>query len=92
MDFIEKNLEDIIFETKNDLINKRGLDIRGKKFRDVDFDYNGGLVGVDLFTYDYKFDGIWFKQQKDYSLIKDGFNIRRKNIVCQNHFVDDLPF
>lgn len=35
MDFIEKNLEDIIFETPNEILIDRVLYICGKKFRQV---------------------------------------------------------
>jgi len=47
MEFLEKNLEDIIFETDNDSLNKRGLPIRGLKLRQVKI----GNYGVcDLIT------------------------------------------
>jgi hypothetical protein len=35
MDFLEKDLERIIFETDNDVLRKRGLSIYGKKLRQV---------------------------------------------------------
>ena len=35
MDFLEKNLEDIIFETENKLLRERGLFISGKKLRQI---------------------------------------------------------
>lgn len=35
MDFLEKNLEDIIFDTDNDKLYSRGLPIIGKKFKQL---------------------------------------------------------
>lgn len=35
MKFLEKNLEDIIFDAPNDALSKRGLRIDGKKFRQL---------------------------------------------------------
>jgi hypothetical protein len=35
MQFLEKNLEDIIFETPNQLLRERGLSVSGKKYRQV---------------------------------------------------------
>lgn len=47
MTFLEKNLEDIVFETPNHLLKERGLPIRGKKFRQVKI----GNYGIaDLIT------------------------------------------
>lgn len=42
LNFLEKDLEDIIFETDNNILKNRGLSIRGYKFRQV----NMGLYGV----------------------------------------------
>jgi hypothetical protein len=33
MDFLEKNLEDIIYETESELLSGRGLSLYGKKYR-----------------------------------------------------------
>lgn len=41
MKFLEKNLEDIIFETDNEKLQERGLDIRGKKFRQLRLSHYG---------------------------------------------------
>lgn len=47
MDFLEKSLEDIIFEANSDDLFKRGLPVRGKKFRQLKI----GSYGVaDLIT------------------------------------------
>lgn len=52
MVFLEKNLEDIIFETKNSLLQERGLRICGRKLRQVRI----GNYGIcDLITVDYSF-------------------------------------
>jgi hypothetical protein len=49
MEFLEKNLEDIIFETANNELNNRGLYIFGKKFRQLKI----GNYGVcDIMTCD----------------------------------------
>lgn len=48
MNFLEKNLEDIIFETPNNLLAERGLKIAGKKFRQLKI----GNYGIaDLITF-----------------------------------------
>jgi len=41
MKFLEKNLEDIIFETDNEKLQERGLDIKGKKFRQLKLSHYG---------------------------------------------------
>ena len=35
MNFLEKDLEDIVFNTDTDLLQKRGLDIHGKRYRQL---------------------------------------------------------
>jgi hypothetical protein len=47
MDFLEKDLENIIFETENGLLNERGLHIRGKKFKQI---HIGNYGRLDLVT------------------------------------------
>lgn len=48
MNFLERDLENIIYQTSNILLNKRGLDIYGFKKRQV----NIGAYGIaDLVTY-----------------------------------------
>jgi hypothetical protein len=47
VDFLEKTLEDIIYETDNDKLLKRGLPISGKKYRQIKI----GNYGIcDLIT------------------------------------------
>lgn len=41
MKFLEKNLEDIIFETDNEKLQERGLDINGRKFRQLRLSHYG---------------------------------------------------
>lgn len=41
MKFLEKNLEDIIFETDNEKLQERGLDLNGKKFRQLRLSHYG---------------------------------------------------
>lgn len=49
MKFLEKSLEDIIFESDNKSLESRGLDISGKKYRQVKI----GNYGVaDLITFE----------------------------------------
>jgi len=56
MDFLEKTLEDIIFETPNDLLHERGLYIHGNKKRQLRI----GNYGIsDIVTY-YRYDGKLF--------------------------------
>jgi hypothetical protein len=52
MDFLEKNLEDIIFETDNDLLMDRGLYIDGRKKRQVNIGGYGiaDIVAIERFT------------------------------------------
>jgi hypothetical protein len=52
MDFLEKNLEDIIFETDNELLSKRGLCIGGTKKRQVNIGNYGiaDIISFDRFT------------------------------------------
>lgn len=54
MKFLEKDLEQIIFETENDLLNERGLDISGFKKRQIKIGNYGiaDLVTIQK-TYDY---------------------------------------
>jgi hypothetical protein len=48
MNFLEKNLEDIIYETDNESLNERGLYIEGRKYRQIRI----GNYGVcDLITF-----------------------------------------
>jgi hypothetical protein len=74
MDFLEKNLEDIIYETDNNLLTKRGLFIYGKKKRQVRI----GNYGVaDIITY---YRGITDENEPEliiniYELKKDIINI-----------------
>lgn len=49
MRFLEKNLEDIIFETPNHLLNARGLHIHGVKKRQV---HIGNYGVADLIVFD----------------------------------------
>jgi hypothetical protein len=48
MDFLEKNLEDIIFETDNELLEERGLYLFGKKRRQVNLG-NYGIADIVIF-------------------------------------------
>lgn len=51
MNFLEKDLEQIIFEADNKHLNKRGLPIKGRKIRQLRI----GNYGIaDLITYQYK--------------------------------------
>ncbi len=43
MDFLERDLEQIIFETENKYLNERGLGIYGKKFRQINIGNYGRL-------------------------------------------------
>jgi hypothetical protein len=48
MNFLEKNLEDIIFETHENKLRDRGLEISGKKLRQLRI----GNYGIaDMITY-----------------------------------------
>lgn len=48
MEFFEKDLEQIIYETSNELLNSKGLNIKGKKLRQLRI----GNFGIsDLVTY-----------------------------------------
>lgn len=47
MKFLEKNLEDIIYESDNERLNQRGLPIKGAKLRQVKL---GGYGVADLIT------------------------------------------
>lgn len=60
MNFLEKNLEDIIYDTDNKFLNERGLPISGKKYRQFRL---GGYGVADLITvnkttyvYDHKYE------------------------------------
>jgi hypothetical protein len=54
MNFLEKNLEDIIFETDNEKLNERGLNISGKKLRQLRI----GNYGIaDLVTIKKMYEG-----------------------------------
>lgn len=54
MNFLEKNLEDIIYETPNDLLLERGLFIFGTKKRQLNL---GNYGKSDLVTF-YRVDGV----------------------------------
>ncbi len=71
MNFLEKNLEDIIFETDNELLEHRGLDISGIKRRQVRIGNYGicDLVTVERIP---RFDTL---QITVYELKKDVINI-----------------
>jgi len=57
MNILEKEIEDIIFSTPNHVLNKRGLPLRGTKFRQV----NLGSYGIaDIVCVDIKYDGYWY--------------------------------
>lgn len=44
--------------------------------KDTDFIYLTDLFeNIDIYTYEYKVDGLYFKQHFDYSLINKGWNI-----------------
>lgn len=69
MKFLEKDLEQIIYETPNNVLKEKGLHIRGRKLRQVKI----GNYGVaDLITYDR--DGK-FVNVKIYELKKDKIGI-----------------
>lgn len=50
MNFLEKDLEDIIYDTPNKLLRSRGLKINGKKFRQIKL---GNYGILDLLTVKY---------------------------------------
>lgn len=166
MNFLEKNLEDIIFETPNDLLHERGFFIFGKKKRQVkignygiadiityhraggrlfinilelkkdkistdtllqslnyakgvsrylqkrSFDFDVSLriklIGreidtnssfcylpdffnsIEIYTYDYGFDGIHFKMECDYKLTNEGFGFDVQKMENEN--ITSEPF
>lgn len=53
MNFLEKNLEQIIFEAENELLNERGLYISGKKVRQLRIG-NYGIADLVSFRREYK--------------------------------------
>lgn len=55
MSFLEKDLEDIIFDTDNQILCSRGLPIRGKKFRQLRIG-NYGVADIVSYRKKYSFD------------------------------------
>ena len=52
MEFLEKNLEDIIFETSSDDLKERGLYVRGKRYRQLRIG-NYGIADMVTIDKDY---------------------------------------
>ena len=52
MELLEKELEDIVFKSPNRLLQDRGLDIFGKKYRQVSL-YNYGIADIITFRKHY---------------------------------------
>lgn len=67
MKFLEKNLEDIVFETKNELLRQRGLPIYGKKLRQVKIGNYGvaDLITLSRVPEDYKLIITVYELKKD---------------------------
>lgn len=82
MNFLEKNLEDIIYEADNNALNDRGLNIYGKKIRQTKI----GNYGVsDLITYKRiknQFGGLFLSIQL-FELKKDAINMNTFNQACR---------
>jgi hypothetical protein len=80
MDFLEKDLEDIIFDSPNEELRKRGLNIWGKKKRQLNI---GNYGRADIITYDKEMDSSYcadliddkefYYEEKTYNLIDEGF-------------------
>jgi hypothetical protein len=112
MDFLEKNLEDIIFNTSNEKLKQKEININSflqavqyctgiqsyitkKKVQYNDFIFSIVLIGqtinlnssfcylpdlissnkfnLELYTYEYSFDGIKFELKDGFKLINEGF-------------------
>lgn len=75
MKFLEKDLEQIIFEADNDQLQERGLEIKGKKIRQL----NIGNYGIaDLVTFERNYIPSWRGHSITitvYELKKDNINI-----------------
>jgi len=101
MEFLEKNLEDIIYETDNSLLRSRGLFINGKKKRQVIL----GNYGIaDMITYqriwrhleiqifEFKKDAVDFntfsQSLKYYTAIQSFLNKRNSKRELEYAFLD----
>lgn len=63
MNFLEKNLEDIIYNTPNEKLKERGLSISGKKLRQI----NIGNYGIcDILTIERNFNHYFDDDERGY--------------------------
>lgn len=88
MKFLEKNLEDIIWETDNEKLQERGLEISGKKYRQM----NLGLYGIaDIVTVERLFEDVNY-----FSSIRSYLNITiyelKKETICSSTFFQALKY
>lgn len=87
MDFLEKDLEQIIYEADNGLLNSRGLPISGKKLRQIRI----GNYGVsDLITIEksYKFS----KPDRLIPYLKITILELKKNIIGIDAFLQSIKY
>jgi len=84
MEFLEKNLEDIIFETKNEHLEERGLNISGKKLRQIKI----GNYGIaDIITWE-KYPNVVF----DGGLLKITIYELKQNKVNASSFFQGIRY
>lgn len=51
---------------------------------DSDFDFDGKIVSVSLYTYSYDFNGISFREHSNYGLIEHGFATKQRNEIPED--------
>jgi hypothetical protein len=89
MDFLEKNLEDIIFETDNDLLHDRGLFVFGKKKRQV----NLGNYGIaDIVSLSHGYDPIGNPNLRKHPMVSFGVIELKKDKIDIGTFLQALRY
>lgn len=89
MTFLEKSLEDIIFETPNEFLRQRGLPIKGKKFRQVRIGNYGiaDIITIERRPHFFKCQGQdmieYFLTITIYELKKDTIDIQALGQGCR---------
>jgi len=87
MKFLEKDLEQIIFETENDVLEDRGLFIAGKKLRQVKL---GNYGVIDLLTIERCTDD--FSDKKIYKKIHVGIYELKLNEINLNALMQSMRY
>jgi hypothetical protein len=89
MDFLEKNLEQIIVETPNEKLRERGLEIYGRKFSQV---HLGNYGRLDVVTIEREYDEYFMEKERIIPILKVTIFELKKKVIDGSTFFQALEY